>query len=439
MFKPKARAGLAQKLGAVPKEIQQKFAYRTKNARQISTAAKKCVWIHAVSVGEFNAVNNLLALFHERHPQIEVVVSTSTATGQRQAEKSLGNWASIVYFPFDVPWALSAWLDAVAPQLFVISETEIWPGLTAECQHRQIPIVVVNGRISPRSFGYYLALKALFSPVLQSFAAIGAQSAEEAERYRAIADNQTKPAISVLGNLKFDRLKPHDEQMKKALQRELGLDDSTLVLVAGSTHEGEEITLLQAYKNLRTDFPDLRLIMAPRHPERFDRVAKLIDAEGFTLQKFSDGGVLNGAQQVFLLDTIGRLTDFYSVASIAFIGGTLVPIGGHNLVEPFLYKVPVICGPHLHKTKDSANQLLHRGALQIVKTRLDLEKRLSNWLSRAQARKAAGETGYNWLVANGGATERALALIESVLFTQDIDKNAQLATKQESTLNEVRR
>jgi 3-deoxy-D-manno-octulosonic-acid transferase len=399
LFKGKARAGLSQKLGMVPSSFQIKAP---------------SVWFHAVSVGEFNAIKTLLAFFREAHPDIPVVVSTTTRTGQALARETVGSWAQVVYMPYDLPWTVSAWLDKAKPGLVVIAETEIWPGLAWQCKTRGIDLVVVNGRISPRSFKGYSRFRAFFGSVLRNFTAFGVQAESEAERYRALA----APAqinVEVLGNLKLDGLKAHEASVTEDLRTEMGISTSDVIFIAGSTHEGEEAAVIEAFNAAKKSCPDLKLIIAPRHPERFDRAYEIVTREGLTCSRYSAGQKLSPQTDVLLVDAMGLLTKLYSVSHVAFVGGSIAPIGGHNLMEPYLYSVPVICGPNIQKTRDTASQLDYMKAIFIVPDAKVMSEKLITLLSEKHLRTQMGARGNQFLLESRGATSRALTFLNRFL------------------------
>ncbi len=418
LFRAKSRAGLPQKLGAVPADLQ---------------IDGQSIWFHAVSVGEFNAIRPLLEEFHRQNPGIKVVVSTTTATGQKLAKEKVGAWASVVYLPFDCIWALRPWLDRVNPSLFVIAETEIWPGLTDQCTSRSIPILIVNGRISPRSFKSYYRFRAFFRLVIEQFKCIGTQTEEEAERYRKILGTRRVPdQIQVLGNLKFDGLKPAAPEIVTSLRQQLNLPADAKVIVGGSTHEGEELALIQSFSKLQQTFPTLKLILVPRHPERFNEVAELIGKSGLSYARFSLNQSFAAGKDILLLDAIGHLLEFYSLASVAFVGGTIYPLGGHNLMEPYADKVPVVCGPHLEKIKDVANALTARQALTKVADAAELTVALNLLLSQPRLAEEMGSRGHQLIIESSGATSRALTLIDKILASSTA---SQRPGKKESALN----
>lgn len=387
LLSKKARAGLGHKLGFAPRALKAKKSKR--------------LWFHAVSVGEFNALLPVLESYHQLHPDHELFVSTTTATGQQLAKDKAGTYASIFHFPLDLPWATNNFLNAIKPDLVSIVETEIWPGFMNQCRQRNIPVVLINGRLSPRSFKSYMRWRWFFGKVINRFAAVAVQSEQEAARFRLLAGDELK--ISVCGNIKFDGI-------KKLSAPDIGLQEAEHVLVAGSTHEGEEQALLAAVKDT-----GIRLILAPRHPERFERVAHLIEQNGFRPRRFSQNQIVEKENDVYLLDVIGQLNRFYSLGTIAFVGGTLVPVGGHNLTEPYAYELPVICGPHIHKTKDVAQALLDEQALFMVQNKDELKKLVVDLAFNKGRRLAAGQSGWRWLKASQGACNRTLALLEQTL------------------------
>jgi 3-deoxy-D-manno-octulosonic-acid transferase len=405
-FAAKTRAGIWQKLGIVPPEFVEKLP-----------ANGKRVWFHAVSVGEFNAIYPLIRQLKADYGDLCICVSTTTATGQRLAKEKVGDWAHIFYFPFDLPFAVGNWLNAIKPELLVIAETEIWPGLSVECARRGIALCSVNGRISPKSFRSYETLRPLFAPVLKRYRAIITQSEQEKRRYLQLGANESSLYCS--GNLKFDGITSISPAEKRDLLVRLNVSDKDFVIVGGSTHEGEEAALLTALNTLRKDTPSIRLILAPRHPERFARVFKIVESHGYRVRKFSQDEGFERESDVFVLDTIGKLSAYYSVASVAFVGGTLVPIGGHSLVEPFTYSIPVICGPHIYKTRDVASALLERQALVLVQDEKQLIHDLATLIPNPDRRKQLGERGNRYVQESQGAVKRTAAILSSILFPEE--------------------
>jgi 3-deoxy-D-manno-octulosonic-acid transferase len=428
LIKKKTRVGLGQKLGFIPAAIKAK-----------GESLHGCVWFHAVSVGEFNAILPLVKAFNAKHPERPLVVSTTTATGQKLAQEKLGDLATIIFFPLDLPGAINAWLKVLKPDLIVIAETEIWPGFTYECRKRGVKMMVVNGRMSPRSFKSYHRHRRFFGPVLKRFSAIGVQTPEEASRYFAVGGDDLP--VTALGNIKFDGLQPLAAEVSEKLLAKLGLTAAgslsqlaheygsgpppTPVLVAGSTHEGEEVCVLKAYAQLldTTYGARAKLIIVPRHPERFERVAELIREYDFIPRRFSEDQGFSSDQphvpgskaEVYLLDVIGKLFDFYSLASVAFVGGTLAPVGGHNIMEPYAYGVPVVVGPRTEKVKDLTAALTAQNAISQGKNEAGVIACLLSFFADEKRRTEAGLAGREILIASQGAVVKALALIESQL------------------------
>jgi 3-deoxy-D-manno-octulosonic-acid transferase len=402
LWKKKARAGLWQKLGIVPARVIE--------ARMRSGDAPR-LWFHAVSVGEFNAILPLLQALHAQYEDASVFVSTTTATGQKLAQERVGSWATVFYFPYDLPWSVNAWLNAVQPHLAIIAETEIWPGFTHECNRRNIKLCCVNGRISPRSYKGYMNFRPFFASVLAKFSALGVQGQEEAQRYISLGANPK--AVHVTGNLKFDGITGITKQEQLALREELRIEAEDFVMVAGSTHEGEEFVVIDCLRRMRIELNEAtpRLIIAPRHPERFARVCQIVESAGFTPRRFSRGDTFVQAQDVYVLDTIGQLNRYYAAADVAFVGGTIAPIGGHSLIEPYAYAVPVVCGPHTEKTRDIARNLLACGALAQVRDTDALTREILDLAKNPTARTDRGRKGQNYLLASQGAVQRSLRML----------------------------
>lgn len=419
LLMPKCRAGLGQKLGSVPKGLDQR-----------SPNKEKSIWFHSVSVGEFNAVLPLLEQFRARHPDYSIYLSTTTATGQKQAQQKVSSWAKVFYFPLDLPWVHDAYLRAINPECVVIVETERWPGFMHECNKRQIPVVMVNARISPKSFAFYLRLKIFFAPVMRAFSTIVCQNPTEVNRFAELTDIKSKrpaPDIVAVGNLKIDGMKKLPEREIAELRANLRLRNDDIVIVGGSTHDQEEIALLQAFKILQDEDADLKsklkLILAPRHPERFTKVAQLIESQGYRSRAYSKQEYFEATNDVYLLDTIGQLTRHYGLATIAFVGGTInTKPGGHNLLEPFMYEVPVVCGPSLHKTRDTARNLEEKDALFIAKDGIEIAATLRELISLPEKRKAIGQAGKLYIEESQGAVSRTLQILDSVLSQKNVSQ-----------------
>lgn len=407
----KARAGVFQKLGFVPKTLRWRIS-------QLA-AEKPRAWFHAVSVGEFNALFPLLEEFHKRNPEYHIFVSTTTATGQELAKTKTSSFAEVFYFPFDLPPILSTWLNLLRPNLVGIVETEIWPGFMNACQKRGISVVLLNGRLSPRSFKGYQRWRWFFKPVLAKFSALAVQSESEKARFLALGGDDLR--VEICGNIKLDGLKPCPVEETERLKEKLNLKLGDRVIVAGSTHEGEEIAFINVLKELK----NFKLILVPRHPERFERAAQLIESNGFTARKYSIEEGFQSDNDIYLLDTIGQLGKFYSLADIAFVGGTLAKIGGHNLAEPCVYRAPVVCGPHIHKAKDLFQKLDECGAILRVHDEKELSSTLSMLLKTPARRKEIGYNGYRFLAECQGALAKTLAVLEEYVDRTSKDQRVE--------------
>lgn len=420
LLRAKARVGLKQKLGFVPNAIASNV-----------DRSRPSIWFHAVSVGEFNAIAPLLNAFHSHNPEFVVYVSTTTGTSQKLAKERLGDWATVFYFPFDLPWALENWLNCVKPKAVIIAETELWPGFTYACSRKGVKLCIVNGRISPRSFRGYMRFKWLFQGLLRQFCAVGVQTEQESLRYRTLG--APEQAVRVCGNMKFDGVVVLSSAEQSALRSKLKISTDQIVVIGGSTHEGEEIALLQALRELPRN---CRLILAPRHPERFDRVCQIVENSGYRARRYSAGEYFENEHDVYVLDTIGQLTNFYSISDVAFVGGTIARIGGHSLIEPFAYGTPVVCGPHTEKTRDVASALLQRDALLQVPDERQLADVLKSLCESEPKRRKYGEAGREYLNQSQGAVARTMSLLTDVLALQVASgsRSARTASLEHETL-----
>ena len=371
------------------------------------------VWVHAVSVGEVQACAPLVTALYRRHPDLPLTVTTFTPTGAARARALFGNIAEVRYVPYDLPGAVRRFLKRVDPQLAVIFETELWPNLYRECGRRRVPLVLASARISERSLGRYRRLGALFRDALSQASIVAAQGEADAARFRALGADAG--STHVTGNLKFDFELPEDlPERGRRLRRHYARGRP--LWVAGSTREGEEAAVLAAQRQVRGTHADALLVIAPRHPARFDEVAQLIaeGGEGFTRR--SDGERAEDEETaVLLLDSLGELLEFYAAADVAFVGGSLVPVGGHNLLEPAALGVPVLTGPHNFNAADVARLLIARGAAEVVHNAQELGARVSALLSDPAERERIGGCGRATVDGSRGALERLLALIEPLL------------------------
>jgi len=381
-------------------------------------AGQKTVWVHAVSVGETMAVKPLLKALKDSLPGIRIVLSNVTETGRSIAEKT-AEIDHCIYLPLDYRFTVSRALNRVRPALVIIVETEIWPNFLRVTREMGIPALLVNGRISDRSFGRYMKLRWFFRPVLSNFAAFCMQTAEDARRIIAIGAEPKR--VHVAKNLKYDIpvIAPTVEK-KRELRGICKVPDRLMVITAGSTHAGEEETLLSAYRHLLAEGLECFLVLAPRHPERAGEVAEIIRNSGmpFTVCSMLDrreGLFIPG--EVLLVDTVGELMRFYAISDMVFVGGSLAMTGGHNILEPASLGVPVLFGPHMHNFREPAALLLAYGGGFQVKDGEELTAVLKSLLDDPEKLRATGENGMRLLLDNSGATELQMEVIKQVLGT----------------------
>jgi 3-deoxy-D-manno-octulosonic-acid transferase len=371
------------------------------------------VWVHAVSVGEVQACAPLVSALYRRHPGIPLTVTTFTPTGAARARALFGNVAQVRYLPYDLPGAVRRFFTRVEPRLAVIFETELWPNLYRECGRRRVPLVLASARLSQRSVGRYQLLGRLFRDTLSQAALVAAQEPKDAERFRALGADPA--STHVTGNIKFDFELPPDIAARGAQLRAQFAPQRPL-WVAGSTHGGgEEQAVLEAHRRVRADFPDALLVLAPRHPPRFAEAAQALAQAGVSFARRSEGGAVEEGCAVLLLDSLGELLDFYAAADVAFVGGSLTPVGGHNLLEPAALGVPILTGPNNFNSEEIARLLIARGAAEVVHNAAELGTRVSALLADTRVRERMGAAGRASVDGNRGALEKLLALIEPLL------------------------
>ena len=370
----------------------------------------RSIWVHAVSVGEVLAARPLVLALKARFPALRVLVSTTTLTGNAVAQKSVGGNDGLFYAPFDWPGPVRSALDTVNPALLVLVETEIWPNLIHEARRRGVKVAIVNGRISPRSHQGYVRIRGFLRHVLQEVDLFLMQGEAHAERIRDMGAPAAR--VRVTGNLKFDSvLVPRTpEKLRRLLAPESRRGHP--LFVAGSTAGGEEELVLQAFHQIRECFPDAGLVIAPRHPERFSLVPALVEAAGFPCLRRSalEPGAWKGGE-VVLLDTLGELAQVYPLADVVFVGGSLVPVGGHNVLEAAVAGKPVVVGPHMHNFQEIADQFRAAGALVEVRTSADLAREVTSLLTDEVRRRSVGERARALVEKNRGAL---LATVEAL-------------------------
>lgn len=370
------------------------------------------IWIHAVSVGEVQAAQPLIRHLLGRQPQPQVLVTTTTPTGARRLGELFGERVRHLYSPVDLTPVIRRFLQQVQPRLALILETELWPNWLAACAAQDIPVLLVNARLSARSAAGYQRVQPLTRHSLARLTAIAAQTPADAQRFMTLGAAETQ--VRVTGSLKFDQRLPASLlDQAEVLRRAWGCNRP--VWVAASTHEGEEDVLLVAQARLRERLPGVLLVLVPRHPERFERVAALVAKRSLRLARRSLDQVCDRHTDVYLGDTMGELASLIAAADVAFIGGSLVPAGGHNVLEAAAVGVPVLVGPHVFNFLDITQLLIDRQAACQVSSVEALTACLTLWLSDAAERARMGENGRLTVEANRGALERLLELLAPYL------------------------
>jgi 3-deoxy-D-manno-octulosonic-acid transferase len=369
------------------------------------------IWVHAVSVGEVQAAAPLVNSLHERYPDTPIVVTTFTPTGAARARALFKDRARVRYLPYDMPGAVRRFFSRVQPRIAVIFETELWPNLYHECGRRRVPLVLASARLSPRSVGRYRRLGALFRETLARGVVVAAQAEGDASRFRSLGSDPDNTYVT--GNLKFDFSVPKDIAERGRSLRAYYAGGRP-VWVAGSTHGGgEEEALIEAHKIIRGREPRALLVMAPRHPNRFGEVAAQLASRGARFIRRSQTPAAGTAAEadILLLDSLGELLDFYAAADVAFVGGSLVPIGGHNLLEPAALGLPILTGPNNSNSEEAARQLIALGAVEVVQGPQDLAERVVTLFADPEKRARMGAQGSDFVAANRGALTKLLGLV----------------------------
>ena len=381
------------------------------------------VWIHAVSVGEVQAIEPLVKHLQQHWPALSLTITTSTPTGSERVRLLFGQDVFHVYYPYDLPAAVRCFLDRIQPRLLVMVETEIWPNMLRLCRERQVPTLLANGRLSARSARRYGYLRKFSRRVFGMIDAVAAQSEADARRFTDLGVPQDR--VRVTGSIKFDMRIPASVQEQTQVVRRVWGDRP--VWVAASTHEGEEELVLAAHRKILAQIPSALLVLVPRHPERFERVAMLVQRLGFSLLRRSSERACDQQTQVFLGDTMGELPVFLGVADVAFIGGSLVKVGGHNMLEAAAQGVPVLFGPHVFNFSAIARLLRDQGAGVMVQDIEELSEQVAAWLQDASERSRVGEHGRQAVEQNRGALQHLVNMVDA--FLQE-DRGAPLSSAQ---------
>ena len=376
----------------------------------IATIAPVDIWIHAVSLGEVVAATPLIDELLAK--QWRVLVTTMTPTGSQQVSKRFGSQVSHQYIPYDLPWALRRFFKKNQPRLGIIMETELWPNVIYQAHKIKMPLLLANARLSDKAFKRYEKVSFMFKPILNQFTAIFAQSNEDAQRFVTLGASAS--LVQVLGNIKFDL------QFRMALNQDcLSLKEKwgneRTVVIAASTHDDEENQLLSRLNQLKAAIPPVLLLFAPRHPERFQQVYQLSVTQGFNTGLRSEPTTIDVHTDVVVIDTLGELLNFYQLSDYAFVGGRLVPIGGHNVLEPIAVQVPVFCGPFMNNSKEICRDLRAAGALTMVENADDLITAITTMYHNDVQRQQQITKASAVLAANRGTVARYMEHIETIL------------------------
>jgi len=370
--------------------------------------ARTLIWIHAVSVGETRAAVPLVRRLRERYPDHGILLTHMTPTGRQTGSELFGDAVQRCYLPYDYPFAVRRFLDHFRPRVGIIMETELWPNLIHSCRGREIPVYLVNARLSEKSAAGYARVRGLTEQTLRSLAGISAQTRADAERLRSLG----APAVEVTGNLKFDIAPPPDQaELGRRLRARLGADRP--VFLAASTREGEERIVLDALRSARV--PGLLAVIVPRHPQRFDEVAGLLQRSAVPFQRRSADSPVSPETRVVLGDSMGEMFAYYAACDLAVVGGSLLPLGGQNLIEACAVGKPVLVGPHTFNFEEATRLALEAGAAKRVADEGELAREIERLLGNPAARAAMGRAGLEFAARHRGATDRVLGLLEPAL------------------------
>ena len=415
------RAGLLERLGFVTAELREQVA-SMRVERRGGGGQRPLMWIHAVSVGEVLVAARLIeefktGVFQRERPGTVFAVSTTTEAGQKLAQERLAGCA-VFYFPLDFTFAVRRYLKALEPEMVLLVESELWPRLIVECAKASIPVAVVNARVSDRSFPRYMRLRTLWQPFLRKIAIFLAQSDESAARLREMGAER----VETTGNVKYDAIPGRETALVNALK--MRMQGDALAIVCGSTLEGEEAAILEVWPKVLAAVPSALLVIAPRHPDRFDQVALLIKERGFEALRgttFSRTKVVVKPGGILLLDTIGDLATLYSVGSVAVVGGSLVHGGGHNPLEPARFGVPVLVGPSYENFREIVEAMREKDGILIVKP-TELEAVLIGVLRDREKARELGARGRAVSAAQAGASAKTAAALLKLLPASQLGK-----------------
>jgi len=371
-----------------------------------------CIWIHAVSVGEVQAAAPLIRRLMERFSHYPVLVTTVTPTGAERVKLLFGDTVDHSYIPFETPSAVKQFFNCVNPCIALVMETEIWPNLYNECGRRKIPLVLVSARISPKSVKRYQRFLPLFRETLSHGIVIAAQSEKDEQRFLSLGAAAERTYVT--GNIKFD-IELSADLISDGLELRRKFFKQRKIWVAASTHDKEEYQILRAHRLVRNQFPDAVLVLIPRHPERFPAVKSILKTHSFNFISRTDKLTCDDQTEVLLVDTMGEVPLFFAAGNVAFVGGTLVPVGGHNLLEPAALGLPIVTGPYVFNMQEIAEMFNKSGASVVVKNAEELSLAVVDFFANSDVAEEVGKRGNSIVRSNRGALERLLNLLGPIL------------------------
>ena len=404
----KHRQGLRQRLGFIPDAVREQLK------------GERPIWLHAVSVGEVLASIPILKKIRQEHPHLKVVFSTITATGNYTVRQKMPEADAVIYFPYDYFYIVNKAIRVINPCVFIHTETEIWPNFLWVLHRRRIPSIIVNGRLSSKSSKRYKAFRWFFKTVFDKIAAFGMQSQIDYDR---VIDMGVDPGkVLLTGNMKYDQnISDAMDVVCGEVRASLKLTEENEVFIAGSTHAGEEEIVLNVFQRLVVSHPPLVLVLAPRHPERFQEVEKLVKRRGFAVCRKTaiDGnGFPDEQPQVILLDTIGELSRVYGIGDVILVGGSLVNVGGHNILEPVVHKKPVLFGPWMQNFAEVTEIIRESGSGILVHDEDELFHHAQRFLNSKEEVRRLGEQGFTVIQRHQGATDRNMEIINGFIKQQ---------------------
>jgi 3-deoxy-D-manno-octulosonic-acid transferase len=373
---------------------------------------QQTLWIHAVSVGEVQAAVPLVRALRSGGRELRIIVTTTTPTGRERVQQALGNSVLHRYAPYDLPGAVRRFLERVRPALVIIMETELWPNILHQCSRRKIPVLLANARLSEQSAASYRRVAATAGRMLASVSCIAAQTQQDAMRLVSLGARAER--VRVTGNTKFDvRLPASLSEEAQVLRRCFGVDRG--VWIAASTHDGEEQQVFQAFEQVQKALPDSLLVLVPRHPERAASVAALARKFGHVTAMRSESPLSCADASVFIGDTMGELPLFYAASDVAFVGGSLVREGGHNMLEPAALGIPVVFGPYVHDVAEISDRLMEAGAGRKIDDKVQLGSAVVEYMQDANLRHVAGQRGRAFVKENRGALNLVMELVDELM------------------------